>query len=870
MTTKVRPEPTIPDHTVYRKIGGGAYGEVWLAEGVTGALRAVKVVWHDDFDDERGFVREFEGIEKYEPISRDHPGLVQLLHVGRGESEGEAFYYYVMELGDDVETGREINPVEYEARTLRSDMLRADKKPLDVDFCIEVGRELAEGLDHLHQEGLAHRDVKPANIIFVEGKAKLADIGLVALRDQRTFVGTEGFVPPEGPGSAQADVYSLGKVLYEMATGKDRLDFPELPDELPHGGALKRWRLLNAAICEVCEPRLSKRTIDTAGALAREMERLQLGKRRPLRVSFSSAMAILGVVLAVLLTWQFPNISSALSASDPIPAPPPEVVPDVSVTVTSVPTGAEVYDAEGKYITDTPLDPLMIPLGSKLEYLFRLDGYHPKKYTATITADLVGEGKSLIIAPTLEVYAPPVDQDPWEDVFGATYKGVGNYHISNYYVGKAEWLEYRQETGDTAGVMVGVSENGVAREVAFCLEQEAQRFSEWLEGKSQDGYLTADHEMEPQMDLESAFEGLSKEVVQSGVRPFRMVVRRIPYARLMFTSNPSGADVYLDGHWRGVTPLLGDDPVGSGIKVNPDAVELILEREGFERERRELSLKNDEVWGEPMHFALRQSAGVIFGRDWTNSLGMKLVPLNDDLMVSIWETRVKDYQEYVITADANRPRRPEFPQGDEHPVVYVSPDDARHFCAWLTEVERRQGLIAANHYYRLPTDREWSEMAGLSEEPGDWPVERVFPLAGEYPWGEAWPPIAGFGNFSDDSAVTDGAQPINKSIVNYRDGFAYTAPVGESKPNKRGVYDLGGNVHEWIEEDYALGEAFSVTRGGGWNSYQKNTLDFSFRNAVSQEVGVRDNVYGFRVVLAKEALVLEGEGFEIKSEKHTD
>ena len=132
-----------------------------------------------------------------------------------------------MEVGDDVEMGTDINVVEYEPRNLRVDMLKKPGQPLDPNFVMDVGLSLAEALAHLHEKGLAHRDIKPANIIFVDGKAKLADIGLVAANGQRTFVGTEGFVPPEGPGTAQADIYGLGKVLYEMATGKDRLQFPE-------------------------------------------------------------------------------------------------------------------------------------------------------------------------------------------------------------------------------------------------------------------------------------------------------------------------------------------------------------------------------------------------------------------------------------------------------------------------------------------------------------------------------------------------------------------------------------------------------------------------------------------------------------------
>ena len=279
MARQVRSAPEIPDMEVLRQIGGGSYGEIWMARSVTDTLRAVKLVYRNDFDDDRTFEREFEGILKYEPVAREHPGLVDILHVGRDKTGDEEFYYYVMELGDDIERGSKITPADYEPRTLRSDMLRSGKRPLAVGFCAEAGARLSGALAHLHERGLAHRDVKPSNVIFVKGQACLADIGLVAARDQRTFVGTEGFVPPEGPGSAGADVYALGKVLYEMATGKDRLDFPELPDEPIPKADNKRWLALNKVICETCDPRINKRRYTEAADLERVLGMIYRSRR---------------------------------------------------------------------------------------------------------------------------------------------------------------------------------------------------------------------------------------------------------------------------------------------------------------------------------------------------------------------------------------------------------------------------------------------------------------------------------------------------------------------------------------------------------------------------------------------------------------
>src|SRR5438093_6189141 len=90
--------PSIPDYELLRRIGGGSYGEVWLARSATGVLRAVKIVWRHTFEDDRPFQREFEGIQSFERLSREHPSQLALFHVGRGEG----YFFYVMELADAV------------------------------------------------------------------------------------------------------------------------------------------------------------------------------------------------------------------------------------------------------------------------------------------------------------------------------------------------------------------------------------------------------------------------------------------------------------------------------------------------------------------------------------------------------------------------------------------------------------------------------------------------------------------------------------------------------------------------------------------------------------------------------------------------
>jgi len=130
--------PIIPDHELLRVIGRGAYGEIWLARTVTGAFRAVKIVYRSTFESERAFLREFEGMSAFEPISRGHAGFIDILHVGRTNE----YLYYSMELADDHLAGREIDIVGYEPRTLKSDLGR--QKRLSADESIRLGISLTE------------------------------------------------------------------------------------------------------------------------------------------------------------------------------------------------------------------------------------------------------------------------------------------------------------------------------------------------------------------------------------------------------------------------------------------------------------------------------------------------------------------------------------------------------------------------------------------------------------------------------------------------------------------------------------------------------------------------------------------------------
>jgi CHASE2 domain-containing sensor protein len=258
--TKVPPQggPAISDHTLLRCIGEGAYGQVWIARNTIGIYHAVKVIYRGRFGNDAPYDRAFRGIQKFMPISRSHEGFIHVLHVGRNDETG--LFYYIMEAGDDQGSGQAIEPEAYTPKSLATDLRQRGVVPAREG--LELLLNLTGALESLHQHQLIHRDIKPANIIYVNGRPKLADIDLVtdlSPRGDVSRIGTEGYMAPEGPGTAAADVFSLGRVLYVALTGKAPEQCPEFPTRLTGEYTEPLFLELHRVCAKACDIDLARR-----------------------------------------------------------------------------------------------------------------------------------------------------------------------------------------------------------------------------------------------------------------------------------------------------------------------------------------------------------------------------------------------------------------------------------------------------------------------------------------------------------------------------------------------------------------------------------------------------------------------------------
>jgi formylglycine-generating enzyme required for sulfatase activity len=290
-------------------------------------------------------------------------------------------------------------------------------------------------------------------------------------------------------------------------------------------------------------------------------------------------------------------------------------------------------------------------------------------------------------------------------------------------------------------------------------------------------------------------------------------------------------------------PLPSGTAAGKGGKTAPPASSTPTQESGADaREaQRLLAIARGET-PPPLSAAPGDGPGEASGKRFENTLGMRFVPIGN-VQFSVYETRVRDFSVFIReTGHAkSRWRNPGFDQNPDHPVVMVSWTDAMSFCKWLTDREHLSGDLPAEEYYRLPTDAEWSFAAGLSNEKGQTPELRDLGVQDRYPWGGAWPPPKGAGNYTGKETGSDVA------IAGYDDGNPYTAPVGSYSPNDKGLYDMGGNVWEWCLDTWNLKTRSRVLRGASWfqGGLQLSLLTSCRIHSMPDR---ETDSYGFRVI----------------------
>lgn len=883
----------IGSYVLCEVLGKGGFGNVWRAEQTEVVRREVALKVIKLGMDTTQVLRRFDQ-ERQTLAALDHPNITTMLDAGVSP-DGRP--YFAMEL---VRGG----PITH--------WCDAHNAPLPERLRLFI--QVCKAVQHAHDRGILHRDLKPTNILVTEidGRPvpKIIDFGiakalhastlddLTTLTQGDQMVGTPLYMSPEQIGGTgeldgRADVYALGILLYELLTGEMPFD----TGTVQAGGIVAMKRLLletnperpstrvrrrtTAAHKRTTEPktRLSvlpadldwitmralekdrQRRYTSAAELAADVQRHLDRQRvlaRPPSATYAASRwiqrhrtactaAALGLaasmaVLSVLRFFQQEAPDEVMLAADGsytnslgmkfVP------VPGTDVLFCIHETRWQEYTA---FANDAP----------------RLDVHWKKAFFATPQSGLVFCGQK---------DGFPVMGVSWKEAQSfctwLSHREGWTYRLPT----DAEWsiasgLNEDRPPGTTPASLSGKNDNhfpwggdfpprsedrpGNLADAAF-----HQKFPDvpWLEGFKDDFVTTA-----PVMSFKPNALGLhdmggnSAEWCEDWLDDThqRRVIRGPSFLL-------SARDALLTSHRSSQMPT--EHPYNAGFRcvlerkrpaIAPVFVPPPPAAPPVYRHATPLPLA---LFPQPL------PPEEVARRSVTNSLGMKFIPVpGSAVLYCIHETRQQDYATFA--REVPGPERVRIEPGrdalfavaaDDHPMAGVSWEEAARFCYWLSRKENRR--------YRLPTDREWSVAVGLGEaehadsnmvpqQKGD--VGRV-----EFPFTTTFPPQSPnvVGNYADE--VWHQVLPGKPWIAGYNDGHAASAPVMSGPPNAFGLYDLGGNVWEWVSDWLNKLNAQRVLRGGSWQDAKADVLWAANRKGANPQA--TDASFGFRVVMEPE------------------
>ena len=303
---------TVGRYQILGSLGAGGMGEVYLAEDPSLGRKVALKFLSAQFTQDQDRLKRFEQ-EARNASALNHPNIITIHEIGQRNGT----HFIVTEF--------------VKGKTLRERMKSA---PLPLSDVLEIGIQIAGALEAAHARGIIHRDIKPANIMVrADGYVKVLDFGLAKLTapssakldrtDPGHVMGTVGYMSPEQALGKhldhRTDIFSLGVVLYEMATGTrpfygdshaavyDAIlhKAPPSNQSLPHG--------LDGVIRHALEKEPAMR-YETVSELRADLKQMEAGTklrpsniRRSRRLRFIFAWATLLLALAAVWLWRAAN-----------------------------------------------------------------------------------------------------------------------------------------------------------------------------------------------------------------------------------------------------------------------------------------------------------------------------------------------------------------------------------------------------------------------------------------------------------------------------------------------------------------------------------------------------------------------------------
>lgn len=207
-------------YEIIEEVGVGGMAKVYKAlDTVLNRYVAVKVLKNEYMEDQ-DFLRKF-AMEAQSAASLTHANIVSVFDVGSSYVDGRKYNYIVMEYVD--------------GKTLKD--IIDEKQILPIEDIVNYGVQIASALECAHKNGIIHRDIKPHNMLIDKSNnLKATDFGIARISSSATLtytstvLGTVHYISPEQAKGKfideKSDIYSLGVVLYQMATGEVPFDAP--------------------------------------------------------------------------------------------------------------------------------------------------------------------------------------------------------------------------------------------------------------------------------------------------------------------------------------------------------------------------------------------------------------------------------------------------------------------------------------------------------------------------------------------------------------------------------------------------------------------------------------------------------------------